>query len=70
MRFVLAILAVWFAICLVPSPPPAPPPSMEEKVWLSRTCENSKWYLEDSDDQTATLACYEQPPSSGDGDGN
>jgi hypothetical protein len=63
MRFLLAIFAAWFVIVLWPDPPapPHPTPAMEEKVFLSTTCENSRWYLEDSDDQSATLACYPQP---------
>lgn len=65
MRFLLAVFATWFAIALWPDPPapPRPTPTVEEKVFLSTTCDNSRWYLEDSDDQSATLACYPQPQS-------
>lgn len=73
MRFVLTILAVWFAIALFPEHPAAQDQgagriahageTITEKVWLSRTCTDSKWYLEESDDQTATLECYQRESS-------
>ncbi len=71
MRFVLTILAIWFAIALFPEQPAAQAGHAEylggktisEKVWLSRTCTDSKWYLEESDDQTATLECYQRESS-------
>lgn len=72
MRFLLAVFAVWFAILLVPDQQPVvsakPSAGVEitEKVWLSRTCTDSRWYLEEADDQTATLRCY-QPASDDDG---
>jgi hypothetical protein len=58
MRFLLAIVAVWFAILLFPERPRASESEVKEKVWLSRTCPDSHWYLDSSDDQSATLVCY------------
>ncbi len=58
MRFILAIFAVWFAIVLVPEKPRADSSDYHEKVFLSRTCVDSRWYLDSADDQSATLVCY------------
>ena len=66
MRFLYAVFVVWLAIALFPDPPAKhQQPTYQEKVWLSKTCKESRWYLEDSDDRTATLACY----ASGDDEG-
>lgn len=64
MRFILAIFAVWFAILLVPEKPHASSGvTIREKVWLSRTCpDDSRWYLDEADDQSVTVACYVSDP--------
>lgn len=33
---------------------------IEEKVWLSRTCPGSHWYLADSDESSVTVHCDPQ----------
>ena len=65
MRFLLAIFAIWLAIVLFPERPRAASPAITEKVWLSQTCAGSSWYLEEADEQTATLACYAAVPDPG-----
>jgi hypothetical protein len=77
MRFVISILIVWFVVAFFPEHPAAQNQgygriahtgeTVTEKVWLSRTCTDSKWYLEESDDQTATLECYLRTADSDDG---
>jgi hypothetical protein len=60
MRFILAIFAVWIAIVIFPDQPRvAAGEPVKEKVWMSRACPDSRWYLESSDEQSATLVCYE-----------
>jgi hypothetical protein len=67
MKFLYAVFGLWLAIALVPDPaPPKPAGMIEEKVWLSQTCKGSRWYLEDSDEQTATLSCYQSADPDGD----
>ena len=67
MKFLAAILLVWLAIALTPEHAATSDDSgkIEEKVWLSQDCTNSRWYLHDSDDATATLDCWPQPDDGG-----
>ena len=58
LRFLAAIFVLWIAIALFPEHPQAKDSDLKEKVWLSRTCPDSRWYLDESDDQSATLVCY------------
>jgi len=58
MRFVAAIFAVLLAIALSAQPPRPSTSDLKERVFLSRTCPDSRWYLDTSDDQSATLVCY------------
>jgi hypothetical protein len=64
-RFLIAIFAVWFAILLFPEKPRAGSGDLKEKVFLSRTCRDSKWYLDTSDDQSITAVCYSLPADEG-----
>lgn len=68
MKFLYAVFAVWLAIALTPDPPQPPRAAgtIEEKVWMSSSCQGSRWYLEDSDEQTATLSCYQAAEPDGD----
>jgi hypothetical protein len=57
LRFLAAVLVTYLAICLVPDGRSGSH-YVREKVWLSRTCPDSKWYLDEADDQTVTVVCY------------
>lgn len=65
MRFLLAVFVVWFAILLFPEKPEAHS-IIEERIFMSRTCTGSRWYLADSDDISITVHC----DPDGEGDGN
>ena len=65
MRFILAIFAIWVAIVIFPEQPRASG-VIEEKVWMSRTCPGSHWYLAESDESSITVHCDPEEP----GDGN
>jgi hypothetical protein len=67
-RFILAILAAWIAICLVPdgrSVEARGGNEVTETVWMSRECTNSNWFLEKADDEQVTLGCYPQSDDGG-----
>lgn len=59
LRFLIVVFAIWLAICLAPEREArAGDGYIHEKVWLSRTCPNGNWFLDESDHDTATLECY------------
>jgi len=55
----IGIFIAWFALCLIPDGrTQATDHHPREKIFLSRTCTDSHWQLDDSDDISATLVCY------------
>ncbi len=50
------ILILWLAIALFPEDTP-----IREKVWMSRTCTNSHWFIEDSHENSVTVECIPHP---------
>lgn len=66
MRFLFAVFLVWLAILLVPEKPAEAHSIIEERIFMSRTCTGSRWYLADSDDISITVHC----DPDGEGDGN
>jgi hypothetical protein len=70
MKFVLAIFAVFFTICLVPdgrSSVIAADPETET-LYTSHPCETSRWYFETSDADSVTVKCYHPDPPQPDRD--
>jgi hypothetical protein len=61
MKAIALGLAAFFALCLVPngesSPRRLPAIELREKIYLSRQCTGSRWYLVDSDDVSVTMEC-------------
>lgn len=62
MKFVLAILAVFVAICLVPDGRSAADDSYTETLYTSHPCETSRWYFTTSDADSVTVTCYKPDP--------
>lgn len=57
-RFLAAIFLIWLAILLVPEKSRSNTDGVRERIFMSRSCTDSRWYLEDSDEDSVTLRCY------------
>lgn len=61
LKFVLCIMALWFALALVPDGRVSANARdiEQETIYPSHTCpDNHSWYLVDSDPDSVTVACY------------
>lgn len=61
MKFLLAIFALWFLICLVPDGR-STGDSETETLYASHTCDGGHWYFETSDADSVTVNCYHPDP--------
>lgn len=67
MRFFLAILAIFMAICIVPDRWTSAAAEPEtETLYTWHTCDSGRWYFETSDEDSVTVNCYHPDPSQND----
>ena len=63
MKFVLAILAVFVAVCLVPDGRSSSAAESEtETLYTSHPCDTGRWYFETSDADSVTVECFHPDP--------
>jgi hypothetical protein len=62
-RFLLAVFALWFLICLVPDGRTSAANQnhlSEERqtLYAPHTCDSGRWFFETSDADSVTVSCY------------